>query len=279
MKIDCKTALSALAAALVAGAAIAQAPVAGGGATPAPSAATLRDSRAATVTKLADALEERYVFPEVGKRFAAMLRGNLAAGRYSAIADDEAFAKQVNADLRAVAFDGHLHLAKVPAGAGGPGGPGGGRGGKMPDPIQAQARLPGGIAYARYGVFLGQPDTLEAIRKFFDANRDAKTVIIDVRTHIGGGLGEMDVFFPYLFDKETVLLGMDEREGVPTPPDEPSVRTVAVSPPGVKRTEHVVTPATARRSRTPRSMSSPRGEAPRRPSIWCLRCAAPSARR
>ncbi|MDQ3143944.1 MAG: S41 family peptidase [Pseudomonadota bacterium] len=210
---------------------------------PARTASSLRDSRDATVTKLADTLEERYVFPDVAKKYAAMLRANMAAGRYSAIADNRAFAERVNADLRAVAFDGHLRLVPAPEKAGGPGGPGGGGRGKMPDAIQAQVRLPGNVAYVRYGVFTGQPDKLAAIQKFFAANRDAKTVIIDARTHIGGGLSEMDVIFPYLFDKETVLLGLDRREGVPSPGEGPAVRGVAVSPPGVVRSEHFVTPA------------------------------------
>ena len=218
-------------------------PVAAAAQASATNAQSLRESRAATIAKLADTLEERYVFPDVAKRYAAMLRGNSAAGRYAAIADDEAFTKRVNDDLRAIAFDGHLHLTPMPSGSasGGPAGPG--PGGKMPEPIQAQARLPGDIAYIRFGVFTGQPAVLDAVKKFFEDNRDAKTVIIDVRTHIGGGLSEMDVMFPYLFDKETVLLGLDRREGVPSPLEGPAIRGVAASPPGVVRTEHFVTPA------------------------------------
>ena len=45
-------------------------------------------------------------------------------------------------------------------------------------------------------------------------------MILDVRTRIGGGLDEMDAIFPYLFDKETVLVGMDTGSDVNSPLDD-----------------------------------------------------------
>lgn len=207
---------------------------------PATGSASLHAARAATVSDLAAKLEQRYVFPETGRKYAAMLRANAASGRY-AIADDAAFARLVTDDLEQVAFDGHLKLvpqAAAPSAAGG--GPK-----ALPDTIQAQARLPGGIAYIRLGKFFGEAQDIAALKKFLDDNADAKTLIFDVRTHIGGGLDEMDAMFPYLFGKETVLVGMDTRSSVNSPLDEGPRLRRASSPQGVVRREHFVVPAAA----------------------------------
>lgn len=199
--------------------------------------------RNATVEDLAAKLEQRYVFPTTGRKYAAMLRANATAGRYAAIADDKAFAKLVTDDLEAVAFDGHLRVVprSKPVAAGAVSSSSSAN--QLPETIQSQARLPGGIAYIRLAKFFGEPEDLAAIRKFMDDNRDAKTVIFDVRTHIGGGLEEMDVIFPNLFDEQKVLLGMDTRSSVESPIGEgTTVRSVA-GPESVSRREHIVIPA------------------------------------
>lgn len=199
----------------------------------------LRQRRDQTVTDLAAKLEQLYVFPETGRLYAAMLRANSASGRYAAIVDDKAFAKMVTDDLEAVAFDGHLKLVPKPKAIGAPGGPK-----SVPKTIEAQARLTDEIAYIRLGKFFGEPHEVAAVRKFLDDNRDAKTIVFDVRTHVGGGLDEMDAMFPHLFDKETVLVAMDTRAGVEPPLDDgPTIRKTAASPAGVVRREHFVRPA------------------------------------
>ena len=67
-------------------------------------------------------------------------------------------------------------------------------------------------------------------------------MIFDVRTHMGGGLSEMDAIFPYLFDKETVLVGMDARQGVRSPMDGGPMLRPVESPDGVVRRVHFVVP-------------------------------------
>jgi C-terminal processing protease CtpA/Prc len=85
------------------------------------------------------------------------------------------------------------------------------------------------------------------LRQFISAHADAKALIIDARQHRGGGLAEMDVLFPQLFDKPTVLVGMDTRVSVEeaaggNPMDQASVRKIA-GPADVVRREHYVQPA------------------------------------
>jgi hypothetical protein len=75
------------------------------------------------VTELATALDDNFVFPEAGKKYAAMLRANLAAGKYASFPTAQAFAEQVTSDLQAVHKDGHLRIHPMPAEmrSGGPG--------------------------------------------------------------------------------------------------------------------------------------------------------------
>lgn len=200
------------------------------------------ESRTQTVNDLATKLEAHYYDPAVGKKYAAMLRANAAAGNYDSIIDNKAFAKQVTDDIQAVAFDGHLKLVAKAKAA-----PTGGQAAAEPDgipkAIEAAERLTKDIAYIRLGRFFGEPENVAAIRKFLIDNQDAKTLIFDVRTHIGGGLDEMNAMFPLLFDKETILVGMDTRAGVGSPlEDGPRLRRVA-APANVVRREHFVVPA------------------------------------
>lgn len=201
----------------------------------------LAERRAATIEDLAAKLEARYVFPDVAKKYAAMLRANSAAGKYAGIADDREFAKLVTDDLEKVAFDGHLRLVPVADAPARPGGGGGTR--KLPETIEASARLTPDIAYIRLGKFFGEPEKTAEIKKFLEDNADAKTIIFDVRTHGGGGLDEMDAMFPLLFDKETVLVGMDTRSSVAGGLDDGPRLRRAAAPADVVRREHFVVPA------------------------------------
>ena len=199
-------------------------------------------ARGATLEDLAAKLTDRFVDPDVGLKYAAMLRANAKAGKYDAIADDKAFAKAVTDDLQAVAFDGHLKLRVEGAPAtGNSGGP------SIAEikAVEAAARLTPDVAYIRLGKFFGESEAMTAIRQFLVDNADAKTLIFDMRTHVGGGLDEMDLIFPLIFDKAQVLVGMDTRSAVESPLDDgPTMRRVA-APDTVVRREHFVTPAAA----------------------------------
>jgi hypothetical protein len=217
------------------------APLASQGFTQTAPAEVAEVSRRQTVEDLATKLVDRYVFPEVGQKYATMLRANAAAGKYDSLADNAQFAKQVTDDLEAVAFDGHLKL--VPTDTAPASGGGGGPPKKLPETIEVQTRLTSEIAYIRIGKFFSEPEGIAGITKFLDDNKDAKTIIFDVRTHVGGGLDEMDAMFPYIFDKETVLVGMDTRAGIDSPlGDGPRLRKAA-APASVVRREHFVVPA------------------------------------
>jgi C-terminal processing protease CtpA/Prc len=209
---------------------------------PADSAISADEARK-TALDLADKLGEAYVFPDVAKRYAAMLRTNAASGAYDQIHSARALAQRLTLDLRAVSPDAHLavtlrapepamqqasmrHVPRFPW-----------------KPIEEERWLAPGIAYIRFNVFPGDDATVAAVRDFMLTHATAKTIIFDNRTHHGGGLAEMNAMFPYLFAKPTVLVDMDTRESVGEPDQEPFVRKVA-GPAGVIRREHYVEPST-----------------------------------
>lgn len=203
-----------LAAAAIAGAALAQqstesAPKVAPAARPLPPGANepLKDGEGRAVAeKLAAELELNFVHPEQAKRYSAMLRSNLAAGRYDQ-GNRIALARTLTDDLQAVAKDGHLRIElrgpeSQRAGGGGP------RNGSPPL-IQSAKQIAPGIAYIRFTAFMGGDEEVAAVRKFMGDNQDAKTLIFDLRNHHGGGLAEMDEIFPYLFAAKTPLVTLE----------------------------------------------------------------------
>ena len=170
-----------------------------------PAAALVNDREArATLQVFAAMLADRYVFPDIGERYAATLRSGLAAGRYRGPLRPDEFAARVTADLQAVAPDGHLRLSPA-APAATP------RATAAPEPsIESTRRLAGGVAYIKFNNFLGT-GTAASVDRFMAEHADARVLIIDARTHRGGGIGPIDAMLPYLFAKPARLLWMDTR--------------------------------------------------------------------
>jgi peptidase S41-like protein len=209
-----------------------------------PAAPFVKTEAEAVVAALATQLEANFVFPEAGKDYAAMLRSKLAAGGYAQFADSEAFAKAVTADLQAVHKDGHLALHPPRTDAGGMRQMR--RGPPDTNAITKSGWLADGIAYIDFAGFPGNEATLAALKSFIAAHQDAKTLIIDARNHHGGGLAEMDVMFPQLFAKPTVLVDMDTRVAVEQRGGDPlgdAMLRKVPGPEGVVRREHYVVPA------------------------------------
>lgn len=205
----------------------------------------------AAVTELASKLEDSFVFPDKGKAYAHTLRANLAAGKYASFDSKESFARAVTDDLQALHKDGHLRVHVVPPearqGPVGQSGPQARRGPPIANAVSKSGWLADGVAYIRFEMFPGNDETLAAVRAFLDAHKGAKTLIIDARTHRGGGLAEMDLLFAQLFDKPVTLVDMDtrvaveQRRGSPIA-GHPTLREIK-GPDGVVRREHFVQPA------------------------------------
>lgn len=199
------------------------------------------------ITRLAAELESTFVFPDKARLYAQALRTKLAAGGYDAIADAATLARTVTADLQAIHPDGHLGVRPPgaepvqPTREASPAAP------VAPAPsLEVATMIAPGIAYLRYNSFFGEPDQLARLAKFLDDNVGATALILDVRTHRGGGLEEMDVLFPRLFDRPLAVMNMDLRESVFQREGPPPFRSMVrvPGPEGVVRMEHRVTPVT-----------------------------------
>ena len=71
----------------------------------------------AVIPALAAALEENYVFPETGKRYADAIRARFAAGAYKQFANNVEFAKAVTIDMPSrllSAFPPGVRVSRVP---------------------------------------------------------------------------------------------------------------------------------------------------------------------
>ncbi len=234
---------------LVALAFLAASPLAAQTAVPAPPAAVIvtATQKQTVVERLAATLVDNFVFPEVGQRYATAIRTKLAAGGYDGL-DSVTFAKALTDDLQAVHEDRHIRVR-----------PPGTQPRRQPNgnpmkPIEEAKWLAPGVAYIKFNMFPGDPETVGSLERFMTEHADAKALIIDARTHRGGGLAEMDVLFPYLYAKPTPLVQMDTRAAVAaagrTPFEAgPTVRPLS-GPEGVVRREHIALPGKATALRT-----------------------------
>jgi hypothetical protein len=181
------------------------APSPAAGAASAPEALPLEAGEGRAVAlKLADELVKSFVYRDQAEAYAAMLRNNASAGRYDN-GTRGALTKLLTDDLQAVHKDGHLHveLAEGPGQTGGGGSPKG-----FPPLIQAAKSIAPGIGYIRFTGFFGTDAEIAGVKKWLAENRDAKTLIFDLRNHHGGGLDEQDAIFSYIFATKTPLVKM-----------------------------------------------------------------------
>ena len=237
--------------------------VALGAATSAFAAAATSNPYAPAIETLADRLATRFVDPAAGQRYAQMLRTNLAAGKYDDIDDAKAVAQRLTEDLQAVQADGHLRVDLAPepgmvrgplpgtAPHGAPKAAGGARTSSLAPvdlPSVAETKwIADGVAYLRFNQFGGEPASVAALQAFVKDYAAAKAIVIDTRTLArGGGLAEMDTLFPFLFDKETVLVEMsvaknDGPPGGPFAAGSPTMREVP-GPAGMLVLQHVAIP-------------------------------------
>jgi hypothetical protein len=161
----------------------------------------------AVASKLADDLVEYFVFRDQAEAYAAMLRKNAAAGRYD-IGTRNDIAKLLTDDLQAVHKDGHLRVTPADGDQQRPGANHGGPPRSFPPLIQSAKTIAPGIGYIRFTAFFGRDEEMAAVRKWLADNRDAKTLIFDLRNHHGGGIDEQDLIFPYLYATKTPLVKM-----------------------------------------------------------------------
>lgn len=158
--------------------------------------------------QLANMLEQRYLLPSVGARYATMLRRNASAGRYDQM-NWKQLCDLLTADIQAVQPDGHIRINAGPV----PRDDQRATGAGVLVPTEAGQWVVRGVAYLRLNRFSGQPSNITTIRRFLEAHRSAKFLILDLREHRGGRFEEMDTIMPFLFTRRTPLLDLAMAKG------------------------------------------------------------------
>lgn len=174
------------------------------------------ESRAAVLDDVIQAVEENYVFPDVGSKMASMLRENLKSKAYTSITAPMELADRLTADLRSICKDKHLRIR-----AGGL--PGGHDGGPMRRPgspddarrdnygFRQVELLPGNIGYIRFDEFHPGEEAKQVAAGAMAFLSGCDAMVFDLRDN-GGGSPEMIRFLSsYLFDKPTHLNSFYDR--------------------------------------------------------------------
>ena len=198
----------------------------------------------AVVESLAVSLEENFVFPGIGEKYAHYLRNNPLQNIDEM--SPKQFASALTSGLQQVHKDAHLRVmppndtpeqAQVDEKTSSP----------LPvDSIEATMWLAPNIAYIRFNLFPGDTKTLQTLDTFIKVHENAKTLIIDVRGHRGGGLAEMDAMFSHMFFEPKDLAYMETRQAVDDAGASPvkdgkTVKTIK-GPKGVVRRKHMAIP-------------------------------------
>jgi retinol-binding protein 3 len=164
-------------------------------------------------------LNEFYVYPETAKKMEEAIRARQKAGAYDSIANGDAFAEKLTADLREISHDKHLGVSFSPAVL--PKSPpsGGADDAAMRRQMERAncgfekaERLPPNIGYLKFNMF-ARPDicgpTASAAMNFL-ANVDA--LIVDLRENGGGDPKMVAYVSSYLFDERTHLNDLYNRK-------------------------------------------------------------------
>ncbi len=165
------------------------------------------EHRAAVIDRVADALNEIYVFPDVAKKMEEHLRTQLAAGAYDDLSSLPAFTRQLTTDLQAISHDLHLRVRPAPPE----------ESEELSDEERDRRRLEearhrnfgffkverldGNVGYLDLRGFVDASiagDTAIAALNFL-ANSDA--LIIDLRQNGGGSPSMIQLISSYLFDE------------------------------------------------------------------------------
>ena len=159
--------------------------------------------RTAVVNAAANALRERYVYPDVGRRAAEAIETALAAGKYDEIVQPWALAERLTADLQDVAHDKHMRVSArgpAPTPAAATGGPPPGPPPRSEAGVARADRLPGNVGYIEVVALPGLDSFKPPVERAMAALADTRALIIDLRRN-GGGTPQAEVYLTsYLLD-------------------------------------------------------------------------------
>lgn len=158
------------------------------------------EARQAAVTQLAEAIRQRYVYPDIGAKLADVITTRQKTGAYDGLTDPAQFALRLKADLDAVARDKHLNLeapnSPPPA--------------DLPPPpplneagVVRAGKLNGEIGYIEVVGFPPFPQFRPVIDRAMAPLAGSKAIILDVRRNYGGSPGSVAYLVSFLVPQST----------------------------------------------------------------------------
>jgi hypothetical protein len=173
-----------------------------------------RSEKRKAVRAIAEAYEQRYVFPDIGKKMADHIRGRVDAGQYDALSGGRELGRQINQDLQALSADRHVWVIYSPERI---------LKQKSTDPrILAQEELEsarrdnfgfkeirimsGNVGYLKISSFSGSPEAMDVAAGAMRFLSNCDAIILDLRTNPGGDSAMVQFLASYFLGNEPVLL-------------------------------------------------------------------------
>ncbi len=160
------------------------------------------------VNRLADIMNENYVFPDKGKAMHDLIKAKLQKGEYDQLTSANAFAEQLDADLKSIIHDKHIRVRfnKETVTALQNREPGGGRQIPQHFGFKEVKLLDDNIGYLDLRGFLDLRVARKAAKKAMDELIQADAIIFDLRQNGGGSPSMIRFISAYIFGEDPVHL-------------------------------------------------------------------------
>lgn len=192
------------------------------GLTTAQDAALTSDFKKATIERLGQMLEERYVFPDMAKATHEHLKKQLKAGFFDENADLKSFAAALTEEAQSITKDKHMRVRPAPPRAAQTASIEQQVDGMLEDMewqrinmagFMAAERLPGNIGYLDLRGFAPPQAGAPIADHYMALLGSSDAIIIDLRKNGGGSPGMVQYLCSYFFDKKVHLNSLYYREG------------------------------------------------------------------
>lgn len=170
-----------------------------------------------TIEKVAKALKEEYLYPDMGQKMAEKLMENLSSQQYDELTKVGRLADRLTEDLVAICKDRHLWV-------------------EASNPMQDQSIyaginadvedlrrdnygfrkteiLPDNIGYIKFDIIHDDKEALEIAASSLATVADCDALIFDIRDNTGGEFGTARLIISYLFKEQRILSHSYDRSG------------------------------------------------------------------
>jgi hypothetical protein len=170
---------------------------------PGPTEALTKEKKAAIIKRVSAEFRDKYVFPDVAGKMAALIEQKLQKGEYDSIPDLAAFTEQVTQDMRSISRDKHIKVLP-------------GKHTPLPEDSEALREehfafnaveaLTGNIGYLEFYQFYSVKDAGPTAIAALNFLSSCDALIIDLRGNGGGYPALRSLMASYFFDAPVCLI-------------------------------------------------------------------------